>query len=170
MINPGVNKKVLLNIFCDCIITLAIITIEIRNACYDIQRRCIMKLKLSSKGKYKIVTIYDPLKVISDLAELKKIIENFLKDGEKFIAVNFADASYLYSGAISVLILCYRMIRDQGGNLCIVEPHKRILELLMQINIDSLIDICHDEDDLLTLNVKAESQEMAAHENHPKYI
>ncbi|MGD9202032.1 MAG: STAS domain-containing protein [Chitinispirillia bacterium] len=127
-----------------------------------------MKLKLSSKGRYKIVTVYDPMKVISDLTELKKIIENFLRDGERFIAINFADASYLYSGAISVLILCYRMIRDQGGNLCILEPHKRILELLMQINIDSLIDICTNEDDLLNLNANDESSEKISHDNRPK--
>ena len=129
-----------------------------------------MKLRISSKGRYKIVTVYDPLKVISDLSELKKIIENFLKDGEKFIAVNFADASYLYSGAISVLILCYRMIRDRGGHLCILEPHKRILELLMQINIDSLIDIYNKEDELLNLNVSTESRKKVSREHHSKCI
>lgn len=108
-----------------------------------------MKLDISTKGKYKVITIYDPLKVIADLTDFKMEIERFLEQGEKNIAVNFSDSSYLYSGAISVLITCYRMIKEEGGNLCIIEPQQRVLELLMQMNIDSLIDIFHSEEDLL---------------------
>ena len=108
-----------------------------------------MKLEDSTKGIYKVITIYDSLSVIADLAELKTKIEEYLEKDDKYIAVKFFDASYLYSGAISILITCYRMIKDKGGDLCILEPNNRILELLIQMNIDSLIDICNSEDELL---------------------
>ena len=108
-----------------------------------------MKLKSKTRGKYTIITVYHSLKVISDLTELHITIEKYLKENIKYIAVNFSDATYLYSGAISVLITCYRMIKEKGGNLCIIEPHQRILELLTQMNIDSLISIYSSEDDLI---------------------
>lgn len=108
-----------------------------------------MKLDVSTKGKYKIITIHDSLKVISDLSSLKTEIEKHLERGEKNIAVSFSDASYLYSGAISVLVTCYRMVREEGGDLCIIEPQERVAELLDQMNIDRLIDIYESEDQLL---------------------
>ena len=109
-----------------------------------------MKLDISTIGYYKVITIHDSLKVISDLNSLKSEIEKTLEQGEKLIAVNFSDASYLYSGAISVLITCYRMVREEGGDLCIIEPQAKIMELLIQMNIDRLIDIYESEDQLLS--------------------
>ncbi len=108
-----------------------------------------MNIETKSVGNYKVITIYEPLKVIADLAEFKTEIEKHLALEETNIAVNFADASYLYSGAISILITCYRLIHEKGGHLCIVEPQQRVLELLVQMNIDSLIDIYKSEEELI---------------------
>jgi len=98
---------------------------------------------------YKMIKITEPLNVISDLTELKSLIEGYLENNEKNIAVSFTDASYLYSGAISVLISCYRMVQGEGGHLCIVEPNKELSDLLNQMNIDSIIDIYTSEVGLL---------------------
>ncbi len=109
-----------------------------------------MKLEMKKIGKYRVIAVHDSLKVISDLTKLKTEIEGLLKKNEKEIAVNFSDASYLYSGAISVLVSCYRMVKEEGGDLCLIEPQERIMELLVQMNIDRLIDIYKSEDQLLT--------------------
>ncbi len=108
-----------------------------------------MEMEVSSKGKYKLITIYDTISIISELHQLRVKIEEFLELGDIYIAVNFYDAQYLYSGAISVLISCYKMVKDRGGDLCIVEPEKKVLELLIQMNIDSLINIYSSMDELL---------------------
>ena len=113
-----------------------------------------MNLEISKKGKYKIITICESLRVIEDLAELKSMMEKYLEKGEKYIAVNFAEASYLYSGAISVLITCYKMLKDKGGDLCIVEPHKKLRELLEQMNINRIISIHESENELETCNAE----------------
>ena len=115
-----------------------------------------MKLGVTTKGSYKVITIHDSLKVISDLTSLKSEIEKTLRKGERHIAVSFSDASYLYSGAISVLVTCYRMVREEGGDLCIIEPQGRVMELLIQMNIDRLIDIYESEDQLLTKRTDAD--------------
>ena len=110
-----------------------------------------MKIVQSDFGMYKLITVSETKNVIPELAELKLIVEDTLARGGRHIAVKFTDASYLYSGAISVLVTCYRLLHDKGGNICIVEPHQRVNDLLIQMNIDSFINICGSEDELLTL-------------------
>ncbi len=114
-----------------------------------------MDLSVKKNGTFTIIHIQDRIKVISDLSNFKDVLEKKLDEGEKNIAVNFSDASYLYSGAISVLVTCYRMIMDKGGKLCIIEPQPKVLELLMQMNIDSLITIYDSEDDMILQNQKS---------------
>jgi anti-anti-sigma factor len=109
-----------------------------------------MKIQTCKKGEYRLIHIVEPLKLITDLSELKSIIEDFVNKGDKFIAVNFIDASYLYSGAISVLISCYRLVKARSGDLCIVEPNHGLTDLLTQMNIDSIMKIFPSEEDLLT--------------------
>ncbi|MBD3391872.1 MAG: hypothetical protein GF418_07420, partial [Chitinivibrionales bacterium] len=75
-----------------------------------------MRIEASSKGMYRLIRIHSPLKVISDLTELKSLIEGYVDEDDVYIAVNFTDASYLYSGAISVLVNCYKMIRSKQGD------------------------------------------------------
>jgi anti-anti-sigma factor len=107
-----------------------------------------MKIEASQKGAYRLIRIEEPLKLISDLSELKSLIEGYVEKGDRYIAVNFRDASYLYSGAISVLINCYRIIRRHHGDLCVVEPNKALLELLNQMNIDAIMRIYTTESDI----------------------
>lgn len=108
-----------------------------------------MQIEVYASGNYKMIKIEEPLNVISDLTELKALIEGYLENDEKHIAVCFADASYLYSGAISVLISCYRLVKSRKGHLCIVEPNKELSYLLNQMNIDSIIDIYNSEADMI---------------------
>jgi anti-anti-sigma factor len=107
-----------------------------------------MKIDASVRGKYRVIRIENPLKVISDLTELKTLVEGYVQKGERYIAVNFTDASYLYSGAVSVLVNCYKLVREKQGDLCIVEPNRTLLELLKQMSIDAIIDIYASEQDL----------------------
>lgn len=108
-----------------------------------------MEINVKKNGKFTIIRIENGINAISDLSELKDILDKKLNECDKYIAVSFQDASYLYSGAISVLITCYKMIIDRGGQLCIIELEPKVLELLMQMNIDSLINIYDSEDDMI---------------------
>jgi anti-anti-sigma factor len=108
-----------------------------------------MRIEAYGKGAYKVIRIESPFHVISELTELQSLIEGYVQNDDVYIAVNFSDASYLYSGAISVLINCYKLIRSKNGDLCIVEPNQGLLELLRQMNIDAIIRIYASEDELL---------------------
>lgn len=108
-----------------------------------------MKISIATVGSCVLITVCNKIKIITELTELKTVIEQTLAQNNKNIAVCFSDAQYLYSGALSVLISCYRMIKDNGGDLCIVEPHPKIYDLLLQMSIDKLIRIYRSLEDFV---------------------
>jgi anti-anti-sigma factor len=106
-----------------------------------------MRIEVYTHGIYRVLKISDKL-VISQLEELRILIAGYVAQGETHIAVNFTDASYLYSGAIAALVSCYKLLSDKNGELCILEPKPEMMELLNQIGIDSLIKIYASENNL----------------------
>ena len=109
-----------------------------------------MKFDISKSGHYSIVTISDSPNIISELTELKSVIEQMLIEGDIRIAVRFLSADYLYSGAISVLVSVYKQINEKGGVLCIIESNQKIHDLLDQMCITNIIPVTCSSADLPT--------------------
>jgi anti-anti-sigma factor len=110
-----------------------------------------MKIDIYTHGDYQVLKIEEVLQVISDLSELKFLIEGYLKRGKRHIAVGFTTASYIYSGAIAVLVDCYKRIAKEGGDLCIIEPNQEILGIFSVLNISKILHIYQSEDELPVL-------------------
>ena len=109
-----------------------------------------MKIASYAKGKYLVLRIHPHGENFPDLSELKDLILNYLDKGIRHIAVNFVDTSYIYSGELRVLVICYKMVEERGGNLCIVEPNPAVFDILKILNIDKIIRIYDSEDRLDT--------------------
>ncbi|HEX2955835.1 MAG TPA: STAS domain-containing protein [Chitinispirillaceae bacterium] len=106
-----------------------------------------MKIETYNSGIYRVLKIGDQL-IISELQELKLLIEGYIERDEKYIAVNFCDVSYLFSGAVAVLVTCYTTLRDRGGELCLIESKPEMMDLLKVMGIDTLIPIFESDGDL----------------------
>lgn len=100
-----------------------------------------MVIETSENGKYQILRIKEKKNVITNLEELKDLITGYLERGKNYIAVSFTDATYIYSGAIKVLIACHKLISENGGQLCIIEPDPSLFDILENLNIDRVINI-----------------------------
>lgn len=107
-----------------------------------------MKIDISQAGVYHVFRIEEELNVISDLSELRFLIQGYLHQGKRHIAVSFVNASYIYSGAIAILIDCFKKIKLDNGELCIVEPHAEIISIFHFLNLDQFIPIYTSMDDL----------------------
>lgn len=99
-----------------------------------------MNIKIYPCGIYQILEIGGQI-VIPQLEELRHLITGSIANGQNFIAIRFTDAAYLYSGAIAVLISCFKQVKDMQGDLCLLEPKKEMVDLLRQMGIDRLIPI-----------------------------
>jgi len=100
-----------------------------------------MNLDLYPHGTFQIIKVKEDLSVISELSELRAIIEGYLAEGKVNIAVSFTNASYIYSGAIAVLIQCYKKVKDGKGILCVIEPQKEIKNIFHYLGIDKFIPL-----------------------------
>lgn len=99
-----------------------------------------MNINVFPSGIYRVVEISGQI-IISQLEELRHIINGHISNGETYIAIRFTDAAYLYSGAIAVLISCFKNVKDCNGDLCLLEPKGEIMDLLKQMGIDRIIPI-----------------------------
>jgi anti-anti-sigma factor len=104
-----------------------------------------MKIDIHTNSGYQVLRIEEDLEVISDLSELKFLIEGYLKRGRRFIAIGFTTASYIYSGALAVLIDCHKKIIKEGGDLCIIEPNHELQGVFNVLNVDKILHIYPSE-------------------------
>lgn len=107
-----------------------------------------MKIQVYSRGVWQILKIEEDLKVIADLSELQFLVEGYVKVGKRHIAVSFTNSSYIYSGALAVLIECYRKIKDGKGELCLIEPNDDIRGVVHRLGVDRLIKMYESEEEL----------------------
>ena len=110
-----------------------------------------MNIDISADSGYQILKIQDDLSVISELSELRFLIEGYLREGKSHIAVSFTSISYIYSGAIAVLIDCYKKIKKVGGDLCIIESNPQIISIFRIMNLDKVIGIYPSANELPVL-------------------
>lgn len=108
-----------------------------------------MKIDIHTHGSFKVLKFEDELAIIADLSELKFLIDGYIKQGKRKIAVAFSEASYIYSGAIAVLVECRKeLVENSGGRLCIIEPNEDIKSVFSISNLDKILEIYDSEDDL----------------------
>lgn len=105
-----------------------------------------MRIETYSKGIFQVLRIKEEDNSITSLYELQDLITGYLERGKINIAVSFSDASYIYSGAIRVLIHCHNLITQRGGELCIIEPNPKLFDVLEVLNIDRVVKIYVSED------------------------
>jgi anti-anti-sigma factor len=112
---------------------------------------CGMNIDISTHSGYQVLKFQDDLSVISELSELRFLIEGYLSEGKNHIAVSFTNTSYIYSGAIAVLIDCYKKIKKVDGDLCVIESNPQIVSIFRTLNIDKVIPIYASVNDIPVL-------------------
>jgi anti-anti-sigma factor len=109
---------------------------------------CPMKLEIYPVGQYHVIRVEEDLQVISELPELQSIIDGYITQGKTRVALCFTNASYIYSGAIAVLISCYKKLKAGEGDLCLIEPKEEIRNIFNYMGIDKMVQIYDSEDEL----------------------
>jgi anti-anti-sigma factor len=104
-----------------------------------------MRIEIKTAGEYQVFCVEEDLCVISDLQELFYLVEGYIKQGITRFAVRFPNTSYIYSGAIAVLLKCIKKAEEDGGELCIIEPNPDIRNIFSLLGLDRAISILQSE-------------------------
>jgi anti-anti-sigma factor len=108
----------------------------------------LLHIDISTRGLYKVIRIHDELAIIADISELKFLVNGYVKQGKLFIAVSFTNASYIYSGAVAVLLGIHKELVRDKGELCIIEPNKSLTRIFSTLHLDRVLKIYDSEESL----------------------
>jgi anti-sigma B factor antagonist len=77
--------------------------------------------------------------------QLRDAIRDLLAKGQKQILLNLADVNYIDSSGIGELVSAYTTVRNQGGELKLLNLTKKVHDLLQITKLYTVFDIKDDE-------------------------
>jgi anti-sigma B factor antagonist len=77
--------------------------------------------------------------------QLRDLARRLTSDGGRFFVLNLSGVTYVDSSGLGLLLSIYATIRNQGGDLKLVNVNTRIHELLKTTKLLQVFDIFEDE-------------------------
>jgi anti-sigma B factor antagonist len=76
---------------------------------------------------------------------LREIVRELLDKGNKKIVLDLDEVQYVDSSGIGELVKTHTTVRNQGGQLRLINLNKRVNDLLQMTRLSSVFDIERDE-------------------------
>lgn len=92
-----------------------------------------------------IVDVSGRITVGEDNVMLREVVRQLVEAGHKKIAMNLHDVGYVDSSGLGELVKTYTSVRNQGGQLKLVNPSKRVHDLLQMTKLSAVFAIEADE-------------------------
>ena len=105
-------------------------------------------IEIDTVNGYQVFRIKEDLALGADFGALTARIEKAIKRGNEKIAIHFTPRSYLYTPTVARLVEYYKLLKDRGGILCLIQPNEEILHVLEMIGLTKLIKIVASEDEI----------------------
>jgi len=76
---------------------------------------------------------------------LKDVVRELLSKGQKKILLNLGDVNYIDSSGIGELVSAFTTVRNQGGELKLLNLTKKVHDLLQITKLHTVFDVKDDE-------------------------
>jgi len=76
---------------------------------------------------------------------LKDVVRELLSKGQKKILLNLGDVNYIDSSGIGELVSAFTTVRNQGGELKLLNLTKKVHDLLQITKLYTVFDVKEDE-------------------------
>src|ERR1700723_2410342 len=77
--------------------------------------------------------------------QLRDTVRDLLAKGSKKILLNLGDVNYIDSSGIGELVSAYTTVRNQGGDLKLLNLTKKVHDLLQITKLSTVFDVKDDE-------------------------
>jgi len=104
-----------------------------------------MKVSTRKNGNVIIIDIQGKILLGEGDVEIKQIVDELLKKGAGNVLLNLANVPYIDSAGLGEVIRCFTALRRNGGNLKLLSPNERIIDLLNITNLLNVFDSYEDE-------------------------
>jgi len=83
-------------------------------------------------------------------SQLRELIRDQLKKGQRNVLLNLADVTYIDSSGIGELVSAYTAVSNQGGQLKLLNLTKKVHDLLQITKLYTVFDVHDDETKAIT--------------------
>jgi len=108
-----------------------------------------MKFSTRKMGEVVVIDVDGKILLGEGDVEIKKTVDDLLKEGTKNILLNLARVPYLDSAGLGEIIRCFTTLRRNGGRLKLLSPNQRIIDLLSITKLLNVFDWYNDEESAL---------------------
>ena len=109
-----------------------------------------MHFSTRKAGKVVVIDVEGKILLGEGDVEIKQAVDGLLRQGKKNILLNLAKVPYLDSTGLGEIIRCFTAIRRNGGQLKLLSPNQRVIDLLSITKLLNVFDWYDDESSALT--------------------
>ena len=76
---------------------------------------------------------------------LRDVVKDLLGKGQKKILLNLGDINHIDSSGTGALLRAFTSVRNQGGELKLLHPTKKVHDMLQNTKLSTVFDVWDDE-------------------------
>jgi anti-sigma B factor antagonist len=113
----------------------------------SMQPHATAKMRTSTRqiGEITILDIRGAITLGEGNLMLREIMIGLLAKGNKHILLNLAEVVHVDSAGIGELVRSHTSVRKQGGHIKLVNPNKKVRDLLRMTMLSAVFDVQDDE-------------------------
>ena len=104
-----------------------------------------MKFSSRQVGSVVVLDIEGKILLGDGDTEIKQAVDGLLGQGRKKILLNLAKVPYIDSAGLGEVIRCFTSLRKNGGDLKLLAPNQRLVDLLNVTKLVNVFDWYGDE-------------------------
>ncbi len=106
-----------------------------------------MDLKIHTRevGDVTLVDISGRITLGEETGALRKVVRDLISQGKKRIVLNLAEVNYIDSSGVGELVSSYTAVRNEGGELKLLNLTKKVHDLLQVTKLYTIFDVKDNE-------------------------
>jgi anti-sigma B factor antagonist len=109
-----------------------------------------MKIERSEQGGVTVVALEGVIRLGESAKAFSTYLEELLQDKVPAVLIDLSGIDHVDSTGLGELVGYLQRFTDEGRRLALLNPHRRILNLLRLTRLDDIFPIFEDEDTAIT--------------------
>jgi anti-sigma B factor antagonist len=104
-----------------------------------------LEIHVREAGPVTVLDLSGKITLYEGAAPLQETIDRLLHAGTSRLLINLDQVLYMDSAGIGALVSCYKRALERGSTLKLLNPKKRVFDLLHLVKLDRIFECFHDE-------------------------